>query len=124
MDLHDRKIIGWNLSSKLTTHKTILPAWEMAVKNRKISNELIFHSDRGVQYANKAFTDKINSYKCITRSMSRKGNHIDNAVSESFFNTLKRESIYRSKLLLTKEMKIEIFEFIENWYNKKRRHST
>jgi transposase InsO family protein len=56
--------------------------------------------------------------------MSRKGNSMDNAVAESFFSTLKNELIHRSKLLTQKQMKVEIFEFIENWYNKKRIHST
>lgn len=124
MDLYDRKIIGWSLSSSLSTQKTTLAAWEMAISNRTVANGLIFHSDRGVQYANKAFTKKLDSNKCI-RSMSRKGNSLDNAVSESFFNSLKRELIHRkSKLISQKKMKEEIFEFIENWYNKKRIHST
>ena len=123
MDLYYRKIIGWSLGSRLSTNKTTLPAFEMAVNNRAVSNGLVFHSDRGVQYANRAFTNKLNSYKC-TRSMSRKGDHFDNAVSESFFSSLKRELIDRKGNLLTKkQMKSEIFEFIENWYNKKRIHS-
>lgn len=62
IDLFDRKIIGWSLSDGMTTKKTTLPAWEMAVENRKISKDLIFHSDRGVQYANKIFTNTIDSY--------------------------------------------------------------
>lgn len=124
MDLYDRKIIGWSLGSRLSTIRTTLPAWEMAVTNRQILHGLIFHSDRGVQYANKDFTKKIESYNCI-RSMSRKGNHLDNAVSESFFGSLKRELLdHGSNLLTRKQMKAEIFEFIENWYNKKRIHST
>ncbi|MFH6996066.1 IS3 family transposase [Flavobacterium sp. FlaQc-48] len=123
IDLYDRKIVGWNLSSGLSTVTTIIPAWNMAVSNRKILDGLLFHSDRGVQYANKVFTNILDGYKC-TRSMSRKANSIDNAVSESFFNSLKRELIYSQKTLLTpKEMRAEIFEYIENWYNKKRRHS-
>lgn len=123
MDLYDRKIIGWSLGTQLTTLKTTLAAWEMAISNRTVSKGLIFHSDRGVQYANKAFTSQLNSYECI-RSMSRKGNSVDNAVSESFFNSLKRELIHRkSKLISQKLMKVEIYEFIENWYNKKRTHS-
>jgi len=123
MDLFDRKIIGWSLSSKLSTQKTTLVAWDMAVINRKVLYGLVFHSDRGVQYANKLFTNKLDKFNCI-RSMSRKGDHLDNAVSESFFNTLKREFLYKRKRLLTKEqMEVEIFEFIENWYNKKRIHS-
>lgn len=123
IDLYDRKIVGWNISSSLSTKTTILPAWKRAVNNRKVLDGLIFHSDRGIQYANKLFTSILDGYKCV-RSMSRKGNSIDNAVSESFFNSLKRELIYmQTKLLTPQEMRIEIFDYIENWYNKKRRHS-
>lgn len=123
IDLYDRKIVGWNLSSGLSTATTTLPAWKMAANNRKVRDGLIFHSDRGVQYANKIFTSVLDSYKCI-RSMSRKGKSVDNAVSESFFNSLKRELIrMQTRLLTPKEMRIEIYEYIENWYNKKRRHS-
>ena len=123
IDLYDRKIVGWNLSSMLSTTTTILPAWNMATSNRKVQEGLIFHSDRGTQYANKLFTSTLNQHKCV-QSMSRKGNSIDNAVSESFFNSLKRELIYSQKTLLTpKEMRAQIYDYIENWYNKKRRHS-
>lgn len=123
MDLFDRKIIGWSLSTKMSTEATTLPAWEMAVNNRKITKDLIFHSDRGVQYANKIFTNTLDSYKCVKRSMSRKQNYIDNAVSESFFSSFKKELINRNKLLPKKQMRAEVYEYIENWYNKKRRHS-
>ncbi|WP_035643501.1 IS3 family transposase [Flavobacterium sp. ASV13] len=124
MDLYDRKIIGWNLSFRLFTRTTTLPAFEMATANREASKGLLFHSDRGVQYANKIFVAKLDSYQC-TRSMSRKGSSIDNAVAESFFNTLKRELIHRKSTLISQKlMKAEINEFIENWYNRKRIHST
>ncbi|WP_343705561.1 IS3 family transposase [Flavobacterium sp.] len=123
MDLFDRKIIGWSLSDAMSTKATTLPAWEMAVRNREISKDLIFHSDRGVQYANKIFTKKLDSYGCVTRSMSRRENHTDNAVCESFFSCFKRELINKNKLLPRKQLRGEIYEYIENWYNKKRRHS-
>ncbi|MBF4515800.1 IS3 family transposase [Flavobacterium sp. ANB] len=123
MDLFDRKIIGWSLSDTMSTKQTTLSAWEMAVKNRKISKDLIFHSDRGSQYANKIFTDTLDSYKCVRRSMSRRQNNYDNAVSESFFNCFKAELIRGTKLLTRKQMKLDVIEYIENWYNKKRRHS-
>ena len=123
MDLFDRKIIGWSLSDTMSTKATTLTAWEMAINNRKISKDLIFHSDRGVQYANKLFTKTLDSYKCVRRSMSRKQNHNDNAVSESFFHSFKAELIHGNKLLPRKQMRIEVYEYIENWYNKKRRHS-
>lgn len=123
MDLFDRKIIGWSLSDQMSTKQTTLPAWEMAVKNREIGKDLIFHSDRGVQYANKIFTNTLESYNCVRRSMSRKQNHNDNAVAESFFSSFKSELINGNNLLPRKQMKVEIYEYIENWYNKKRRHS-
>lgn len=123
MDLFDRKIIGWILSTKMSTTATTLPAWEMAVANRKIAKELIFHSDRGVQYANKIFTNTLDSYIGVKRSMSRKGNSIDNAVAESFFNTFKGELLVGNSILTRKQMRVKVYEYIENWYNKKRRHS-
>ena len=123
MDLFDRKIIGWILSTKMSTKATILPAWKMAVKNRKIAKDLIFHSDRGVQYANKIFASTLDSYKCVIRSMSRRQNHNDNAVCESFFSSFKRELINGNKLLTRQQMRADVYEYIENWYNKKRRHS-
>lgn len=123
LDLFDRKIVGWSLTDSMSTKETTLPAWEMAVKNRNLTGDLIFHSDRGVQYANKIFTKTLDSYKCVRRSMSRRQNHNDNAVSESFFGNFKRELINGNKLLTREQMRDEIFEYIENWYNKKRRHS-
>lgn len=123
IDLFDRKIIGWSLSDTMGARTTTLPAWEMAVSNRKIDKEIIFHSDRGSQYANKVFTKTLDSYNCVRRSMSRKQNHNDNAVSESFFSIFKREFINRDKLISRKQLRIEVYEYIENWYNKKRRHS-
>lgn len=123
IDLYDRKIIGWSLSNTMSTQDTILSAWRMATRNRTVEAGLIFHSDRGVQYANNKFANVLNSYKKITRSMSRKGNCWDNAVAESFFKSLKTELIYGNKLISKDQMKLEIFEYIEIWYNKKRRHS-
>jgi putative transposase len=123
MDLYDRKIIGWSLSDKMSTEETTLGAWKMAVKNRDIDEGLIFHSDRGVQYASKKFVNVLYSYKKLIRSMSRKGNCLDNAVAESFFKSLKTELIYGNKRISKEQMKLEIFEYIEIWYNRKRRHS-
>ncbi|MDQ8014303.1 MAG: IS3 family transposase [Flavobacterium nitrogenifigens] len=123
IDIYDRKIVGWHLSSSLSANATILPAWNMAANGRGIEKGLLFHSDRGTQYANKSFTKILKESGCI-QSMSRKGNSMDNAVAESFFNSLKRELIKKQPRLLTpKEMRSEIYEYIENWYNKKRRHS-
>lgn len=121
IDLYDRKMIGWSLSNGMNTEETTLAAWKMAIRSRNVQKGLIFHSDRGVQYANKKFANTIESYGVI-RSMSRKGNCWDNAVAESFFKSLKTELIYGNKLITKQQMELEIFEYIEIWYNKKRRH--
>lgn len=121
IDLYDRKIIGWSLSNGMNTEETTLEAWKMAIKNRSVQKGLVFHSDRGVQYANKKIANTIESYSVI-RSVSRKGNCWDNAVAESFFKSLKTELIYGNKLIKKQQMKLEIFEYIEIWYNKNRRH--
>ena len=123
IDLYDRKCIGWSISNGMSAEETTLAAWRMAVKNRNIAKGLIFHSDRGVQYACEKFANTLNSYKIITRSMSRKGNCWDNAVAESFFKTLKSEQLYGNKLVSKEQMKMDLFEYIEIWYNRERRHS-
>ncbi len=121
IDLYDRKVVGWSLSQGMSTEETSLAAWRMAIKNRPVQKGLIFHSDRGVQYASKKFVNTIESYN-IKRSMSRKGNCWYNAVAESFFKSLKTVLIYGNKLISKEQMKLETFEYIEIWYNKKRRH--
>lgn len=122
LDLYDRKVIGWSLYDEMSTEKTSLSAWKVALAKRKIEKGLIFHSDRGVQYANNKFANMLESHHVI-RSMSRKGNCWDNAVAESFFKTLKTELIYGNKLINKQQMELEIFQYIEIFYNKKRRHS-
>lgn len=123
IDLYDRKLIGWSLSNTMSSDDTSLAAFRMAIKNRPIEKGLIFHSDQGVQYATKKFINILASYGVI-RSMSRKGNCWDNAVAESFFKSLKTELIYGNKLIFRKQMESEIFQYIEIWYNRKRRHSS
>jgi len=123
LDLYDRKIIGWALSTDMSAENTSIAAWRMAIKNRPTSKKLIFHSDRGIQYACKDFTDLLGSYKNVERSMSRKGNCWDNAVAESFFKTLKVEHVYRHKYLNSQDASLSVFEWIETWYNRRRRHS-
>ena len=121
IDLYDRKVVGWSLSHGVSIEETSLAALRMAIQNRPVQKGLIFHSDRGVQYASKKFVNTIESYN-IKRSMSRKGNCWDNAVAESFFKPLKTALVYGNKLISKEQMKLEIFEYIEIWYNKKRRH--
>jgi len=122
MDLYDRKVIGWALSTTMTTQDTILAAWKMAILNRPIEqHQLIFHSDRGVQYASYAFTNQLKRYG-VTQSMSRKGNCWDNAVAENFFKILKSELVRHTDFYSILQAKTALFEFIEIWYNRKRKH--
>lgn len=123
IDLFDRKVIGWAMSEGLSASETSIPAWRMAVKNRPITDKLIFHSDRGVQYACEAFTNILNANPLVIRSMSRKGNCWDNAVAESFFKSIKAECIYLSDFNHQAHAQVSIFEWIETWYNRHRRHS-
>ena len=99
----------------MSTEQTSLGAWKMAVKNRNIEQGLIFHSDRGVQYSRKKFVNVIDSYKKISRSMSRKGNCWDNAVAESFFKSIKTELIYGNKLIYKKQIDAVIDEAIASF---------
>ncbi|WP_435380190.1 IS3 family transposase [Echinicola jeungdonensis] len=122
MDLYDRKIIGWSMSTTMHAGATVIPAWRMAQINRPFFRDLVFHSDRGVQYACGEFKNELDSEK-VRQSMSRKGNCWDNAVAENFFKILKSETGYR-KYGSVMQAKQEIFEFIEIWYNRNRRHSS
>ncbi|KAF2515038.1 IS3 family transposase [Flavobacterium zhairuonense] len=124
MDLFDRKIIGWALSTSMTAENTSISAFRMALSNRPITNNspLIFHSDRGMQYACRQFVDELSNHKSVTRSMSGKGNCWDNAVAESFFKTLKTELTYHKRFLNKQEAESSISEYIEKFYNINRRH--
>ncbi|MCP4124474.1 MAG: IS3 family transposase [Bacteroidetes bacterium] len=131
IDLGDRKVIGWALSTTMRAEQTTVAAWKMAVINRPITSELIFHSDRGVQYACTEFTDLLKAYTTVKRSIacpdhksgSRKGNCWDNAVAESFFKSLKSEWTKWYRYQTFKQAQLSVFEYIETWYNINRRHS-
>lgn len=114
IDLYHRKIVGWSLSYYLTTEDTIVKAWYMAVNNDPITGELIFHSDRGSQYASECFRNILKRYNgLVCKSMSRKGNCWHNAVAESFFKTLKVEWVYKHNYLQKSQVELSIFEWIE-----------
>lgn len=121
IDLYSRKVVGWSMNENMKTN-LVTSAMQMAVKNRKPQNEALFHSDRGVQYAAEMFQEMLEANH-ITSSMSRKGNCWDNAPSESFFATLKKELIHQEIYSTREEAKLAIFDYIESYYNKKRRHS-
>ena len=123
IDLWDRKVVGWSLSRSLKAVDTVIPAWVMAVKNRPIARELIFHSDRGIQYACNEFRTLLEGYSLVKRSMSRKGNCWDNAVAESFFRNLKMEWVYQKKYRSRMQAALSVFEYIESWYNTERIHA-
>ena len=116
------QIIGWSIGSTLKASDTIAPAWIMALLNRPLINQLIFHSDRGIQYACGELKELIRN-PLVIQSMSRKGDCWDNAVAESFFKTIKTEWIYRFVYITKKQAVISVFEYIETWYNTQRRHS-
>ncbi len=121
MDLYSRAIVGWSLDT-LMEEPLISNAFEMAVSRRKIRKGLIIHSDRGVQYRSHSYQEKL-LHKGCQISMSRKGNCWDNAAMESFFSRLKVEMIYAQKFETVKEVRSAVFEYIEIFYNRLRRHS-
>jgi len=121
-DLFQRKVTGWAFSSRITKELTIA-ALEQAVGKECPQTGLIFHSDRGSQYAAYDYQDTLRKYGII-QSMSRKGNCYDNACMESFFSTLKKDIIYGKRFKTREEAKQLIIEYIETFYNCKRIHST
>jgi transposase InsO family protein len=121
MDLFDRKVIGWAMSKGMSACETTIPALRMALNNRIPSDQLIFHSDRGVQYACNDFRTVLIRHR-INQSMSRKGNCYDNAVMECFFKILKSETQY-AEYRTDYEARMNLFEFIECWYNRYRKHA-
>ena len=123
IDLADKRVVGWSLSEDMTTENTVMKAWVLASNNRTITNGFIFHSDRGIQYASNKITNLFSFNKKITQSMSRKGNCWDNAVSESFFKTIKHEWLYRFKFSAYQQLYSSIEDYI-NWYNNERLHSS
>jgi putative transposase len=121
LDLFSRQVVGWAMSDRLTSG-FVVKAMYQAIGRRRPSSDCIFHSDRGIQYASSDFRDILKSYGFV-QSMSRKGNCYDNAVAESFFHTLKTEHVYDYRYETRAEARQSIFEYIEMFYNRQRRHS-
>jgi len=121
IDLFSRKIVGWSMDDNMKA-ELVNRALHMAIHNRKPTSGLLWHTDRGSQYASDSHREILQEYG-ITQSMSRKGNCWDNAVSESFFHTLKTELVHHVKFKTREEAKQNIFEFIEVFYNRVRMHS-
>lgn len=122
LDAYSRRCIGWNLSTRIDTNLA-LGALEEALATREVKPGLIHHSDRGVQYASHAYTERLLSVG-MQISMSAKGNAYDNAKAESFFKTLKQEEVYLKQYQTFEEASANIGQFIEEVYNAKRLHSS
>ena len=121
LDAFSRRCIGWSLERHLD-HRLTMTALRMAISTRKIRPGLVHHSDRGVQYAAKGYTELLMSYGIVI-SMSRRGNAYDNAKAERFMRTLKYEEVYMSDYDSLADAKQRIKQFIEGLYNRKRLHS-
>ena len=122
IDLFSRMVVGWAVSERMTTD-LIEKAFLNAYWKRKPSNGLIFHSDRGSQYASHCYQQLLKTLK-VNQSMSAKGNCYDNAVAESFFGKLKTEFANHEKFISRKEAKSGVFQYIEIYFNRDRKHST
>ncbi len=122
IDLHSRKVVGWAVADHMRTG-LVIDALAMAVTHRNPPAGVIFHSDRGCQYTSKEF-DKFCRDNNIRRSLGRTGICFDNAVSESFFATYKKELIHTRPWPTIKDLKSRTFDWIESYYNRRRRHST
>lgn len=122
MDFYSRKVIGYSMGSNLQA-ELCCEALRRACLLRQPAVNLIHHSDRGVQYASGAYRELLAKHG-LRQSMSRKGNCYDNAMVESFFGTLKVERVHRVKYLSREEAKKDISDYISNFYNKKRMHSS
>jgi len=121
IDLFSRRIVGWSMSRRMTA-SLVNNALLMAIWKRKPQRGLIWHTDRGSQYASDSHRDILRAHGII-QSMSRKGNCWDNAVAESFFHTLKTELTHHVIFKKREDAKLAIFEYIEIFYNRKRIHS-
>jgi transposase InsO family protein len=121
LDLFSRKVVGWSMDVTMGK-ELVIHALTMALKARQPQQGLLHYADRGSQYASVAYQELLREQQ-ITCSMSRKGNCYDNAAMESFFATLKQELAYQREYASRQQAKQDIFEYMEVWYNRRRRHS-
>jgi len=122
IDLYSRIVVGWDLSASLDRH-SMIHAFEKALWRRRPSSGLLIHSDRGVQYASADFRNLLKKNQFV-QSMSLEGNCWDNAVAESFFHTLKTQLLYHNRFQGKVDAEQTLFNYIEVYYNRRRRHST
>jgi putative transposase len=121
LDACSRKVVGWSMATHLRT-EIVVDALQMAIARRKPSPGLVHHSDRGVQYTSLFFGKRLED-EGLLPSMGRVGSAYDNALAEAFVATLKTELLYRSSWPTREVVKTAIFEYIEGFYNTRRRHS-
>jgi putative transposase len=121
-DIFSRRIVGWAMEDHMRT-ELVQDALEMALENRQPAPGLIWHSDQGSQFVSLTFGQQARAAG-IAQSMGSRGDCYDNAVAETFFATLKKELIYRHSWPERAELRTEVFDFIEVFYNRRRRHST
>jgi transposase InsO family protein len=122
MDLYSRQIVGWAMQGRMDT-ALVQAALTMALQRRQPPEQLLHHSDRGRQYTSQAYQDALAAAH-MQVSMSRVGQCYDNAPMESFFSTLKLECVYQHVFTSQQQARTILFEFIEVYYNRQRRHST
>jgi len=122
LDLYSRRIVGWAVSQYINT-ALVLQALTMALCHRQPPAGLIFHSDRGVQYASGEYRQALEQAQLVA-SMSRKGNCYDNAAMEAFWSTLKLELIYREQFHDATQLRQALFDYVEIFYNRQRLHSS
>jgi putative transposase len=122
IDLFSRRVVGWSMSASMTA-QLVTDALMMAIWRRGKPDALLHHSDRGSQYTSEQF-QRLMADHGVTCSMSRSGNCWDNAAMESFFSSLKTERTARKTYRTRDEAKADVFDYIERFYNPKRRHST
>jgi putative transposase len=120
-DLYSRRIVGWSMSEQINTD-LVLAAWHMACLHRQPKAGLLFHSDRGVQYASHDYQRALQAARAVA-SMSRRACCYDNAAMESFWSSLKHELIYRRVFATRVEARQAIFDYLETFYNRRRLHS-
>jgi putative transposase len=121
-DLYSRRIVGWSMADHMRT-ELVTDALQMALAARRPEPGLIWHSDQGSQFVSLAFGQQARAAG-IAQSMGSRGDCFDNAVAESFFATLKKELIHRRAWPTRAELRTEVFDYIETFYNRRRRHRT
>ena len=122
LDLFSRRIVGWSMNERID-RQLVMDCLQMALAHRQPPDGLIHHSDRGSQYASHDYQRLLADHR-IVGSMSRRGDCWDNAVAESFFASLKTELVYQSQWQTRAAARTAIFEYIESFYNRRRRHSS